>query len=38
MGVVDSVMGIAAHIVMDMAMGVDCFNDGADGVRMRVGC
>jgi len=38
MGMVDGVMGIAAHIVMDMAMGFDRFNDGADGVRMGVRC
>lgn len=38
MGMVDCVMGIAAHVVMDMPMGINRVHDGADGVRMRVGC
>ena len=37
MGMVDGIMGIAANVVMDMAMRIDRFHDGADGVRMRVG-
>lgn len=35
---VDGIMDIAAQVVMHMAMGTDRFDDGADGVRMRVGC
>ncbi len=37
-GMVDGIMDIAAQVVMHMAMGTDRFDDGADGVRMRVGC
>lgn len=38
MGVVDGIMGITADVMVDMAMSFDCFDDGANGVRMRVGC
>jgi hypothetical protein len=38
MGVVDGIMGITADIMVDMAMSFDRFDDGANGVRMRVGC
>lgn len=38
MGMVNGIMGIAAHVVMVMAVGIDSFDDGANGVRMRVGC
>lgn len=38
MGVVDGIMGITDDVMVDMAMGFDRFDDGADGVRMRVGC
>lgn len=38
MGVVDGIVGFVAHVMMYMAMGIDRFDDGTDGVRVRAGC
>ncbi|MFN4210617.1 MAG: hypothetical protein ACK4G5_08625, partial [Devosia sp.] len=38
MDMVDGIMGIGAEVVMDVAMCAHRFDDGADGVRVRVGC
>ena len=38
MDMVDGIMGIGAEVVMDVAMVAHRFDDGADGVRVRVGC
>lgn len=38
MGMVDGIMGVTTYVMMDMAVSIDRFNDGANGVRVRVGC
>jgi hypothetical protein len=37
MGVVERIMGVHADVVMCMAMAVDRFDDGPNGMRMGVG-